>query len=97
LRPLIDFPDVDKIYESKELWQFFLMRILSPAQAEVEEILKGEHIREDDAVSLLKRFGERTITNPFRLRAVRDRTENQELQKIHAVAKCPLEDCCHTC
>src|SRR5258707_124673 len=52
LRPLIDFPDVDKIYESKELWQFFVMRIPSPEQAEVEEILKREHIREDDAVSL---------------------------------------------
>ncbi len=69
LRPLVDFPDVDKIYESKELWQFFVMRIPSPEQAEVEEILKREHIREDDAVSLLKRFGERTIANPFRLRA----------------------------
>ncbi|HEU4710222.1 MAG TPA: HipA N-terminal domain-containing protein [Pyrinomonadaceae bacterium] len=69
LRPLVDFPDLNKIYESKELWQFFVMRIPSPQQAEVEEILKREHIREDDAVSLLKRFGERTIANPFRLRA----------------------------
>lgn len=69
LRPLVEFPEVDKIYESKELWQFFVMRIPSPEQAEVEEILKREHIEEDDAVSLLKRFGERTINNPFRLRA----------------------------
>ena len=69
LRPLVDFPDVDKVYESKGLWQFFVMRIPSPEQAEVEEILKREHIREDDAVSLLKRFGERTIANPFKLRA----------------------------
>ena len=69
LRPLVDFPDLDEVYESKELWQFFVMRIPSPEQAEVEEILKREHIREDDAVSLLKRFGERTIANPFRLRA----------------------------
>ena len=69
LRPLVDFPDVEEVYESKELWQFFVMRIPSPEQAEVEEILKREHIREDDAVSLLKRFGERTIANPFRLHA----------------------------
>jgi HipA-like protein len=68
LRPLVDFPDIFKVYESKELWQFVVMRIPSPEQAEVEEILKREHIREDDAVSLLKRFGERTIANPFRLR-----------------------------
>jgi len=69
LRPLVEFPDVDKDYESKELWQFFVMRIPSPEQPEVEEILKREHIKEDDAVSLLRRFGEHTITNPFRLRA----------------------------
>lgn len=65
----MDFPDVDKVYESKELWQFFVMRIPSPEQPEVEEIIKREHIQEDDAVSLLKRFGEYTIANPFRLRA----------------------------
>jgi HipA-like protein len=69
LRPLVEFPDVEQVYESKELWQFFVMRIPSPEQAEVEEILKREHIKEDDAVSLLKRFGERTIANPFRLKA----------------------------
>ena len=69
LRPLFDFPDVDKVCESKELWQFFLMRIPSPEQADVEEILKREHISEDDVVSLLRRFGERTIANPFKLRA----------------------------
>jgi HipA-like protein len=69
LRPLVEFPDVGQSYESKELWQFFVMRIPSPEQPEVEEILRREHIKEDDAVSLLKRFGEHTITNPFRLRA----------------------------
>jgi len=69
LRPLVEFPDVNEQYESKELWQFFVMRIPSPEQAEVEEILKREHIEEGDAVSLLKRFGERTINNPFRLKA----------------------------
>ena len=69
LRPLVDFPDLDEVYESKELWQFFVMRIPSPEQPEVEEILRREHIEEDDAVSLLKRFGERTIANPFKLRA----------------------------
>ncbi|HUE81390.1 MAG TPA: HipA N-terminal domain-containing protein [Pyrinomonadaceae bacterium] len=69
LRPLVEFPDIEKVYESKELWQFFVMRIPSPEQPEVEEIIKREHIREDDAATLLKRFGEYTITNPFRLRA----------------------------
>lgn len=68
LRHPIDFPAVDKVYESKERWHYSVMRIPRPEHAEVEEILKREHSREDDALSLLKRFGERTIANPFRLR-----------------------------
>lgn len=69
LRPIIEFPDVAKTYESNELWQFFASRIPSIAQAEVETILRQEHIDQDDAVSLLKRFGTRTIANPFELEA----------------------------
>ena len=69
LRPIVEFPDVDKIYESKALWQFFASRIPSPEQPEVGEILRREHISEDDSVSLLKRFGTRTISNPFQLEA----------------------------
>jgi HipA-like protein len=68
-RPLVEFPDVDKVYESKELWQFFASRIPSPEQPEVDEILKREQISEDDSVALLKRFGTRTVSNPFQLEA----------------------------
>jgi hypothetical protein len=57
----------DRTYESRKLWQFFASRIPSPARAEVVEILEREQIEEDDAVSLLKRFGRRTVTNPFEL------------------------------
>lgn len=70
IRVLIEFPDVNKIYEEDYLWQFFAARIPSPEQAEVEAILKRENIEEDDAVGLLKRFGKKTITNPFELEAV---------------------------
>lgn len=66
-RPIVEFPDVNKTYRSPTLWQFFASRIPSLEQAEVEEILKREHIQEDDAVRLLQRFGKRTITNPFQL------------------------------
>jgi|SRR5215813_5691768 len=69
LRPIVEFPDVSRTYESKELWQFFASRIPSPEHAEVEEILRREHIEEGDAVSLLKRFGRRTVANPFYLEA----------------------------
>lgn len=69
LRPLIEFPDPSKVYQSTDLWQFFAMRIPSTERPEIEEILREEHIPEDDAVRLLKRFGKRTIANPFELLA----------------------------
>jgi HipA-like protein len=68
LRPLVEFPDLDKVYENQELWQFFASRIPSMEQPDVEVVLENENIAEDDVVALLKRFGKRTITNPFELR-----------------------------
>lgn len=67
LRPIVEFPDVNKIYVNEDLWQFFASRIPSTEQPEVEKILKREHVNEDDAVGLLKLFGKRTIANPFEL------------------------------
>lgn len=66
-RPIVEFPDVSKIYVNEDLWQFFASRIPSTEQPEVEEILKREHVNEDDPVGLLKLFGKRTIANPFEL------------------------------
>ncbi len=57
LRPIVQVPDVNSVYENEELWQFFASRIPSTEQAEVEAILKREHVEEDDAVALLKLFG----------------------------------------
>lgn len=68
LRPLVEFPDLDKTYEKSELWQFFASRIPSMEQPDVEEVLEKENIAEDDVIALLKRFGKRTITNPFELK-----------------------------
>lgn len=67
LRPIVEFPDVNRIYVNEDLWQFFASRIPSTEQPEVEKILKREHVDEDDAVGLLKLFGKRTIANPFEL------------------------------
>jgi HipA-like protein len=66
-RPIVEFPDVNKVYVNEDSWQFFASRIPSTEQPEVEEILKREHVNEDDAVGLLKLFGKRTIANPFEL------------------------------
>ena len=68
LRPIVEFPDLDRIYENDELWQFFASRIPSTLQPDVEEVLESENIDETDVVALLKRFGKRTITNPFELK-----------------------------
>ena len=67
IKPLMGFPDVDKIYEAKELWPSFAVRIPSLEQPSVKEIITDENIDEQSAVQLLRRFGEETISNPFRL------------------------------
>lgn len=68
LRPLVEFPDLDEVYQNEELWQFFASRIPSTEQPDVEDVLESENIDETDVVALLKRFGKRTITNPFELK-----------------------------
>jgi HipA-like protein len=67
LRPIVEFPDLNKVYRSDALWPFFQMRIPSRTQESVEDIIKREHIQENDEVRLLKRFGRRTIANPYEL------------------------------
>lgn len=60
--PLVNFPTVDKEYTSNELWPFFVSRIPSRAQLQAP---KGTE--RQDLVSLLKSYGRKTITNPYRL------------------------------
>jgi HipA-like protein len=67
LMPMIDFPDVNKIYESEELWPFFTSRIPSPSQPEIQAAIRQNNIDADNEVSLLEFFGRRTITNPYLL------------------------------
>ncbi len=67
LKPLFEFPDTNKIYENKILWPFFESRIPSPQQPEVKKAILKEGLDEKNVVELLKRFGERTISNPYEL------------------------------
>lgn len=71
LRPIVEFPELDTVYESEELWQFFASRIPSMEQPDVEKAMLKEEIGDDDVIALLSRFGKRTITNPFELRFVK--------------------------
>jgi HipA-like protein len=64
---IIGFPDLDREYRSEELWPFFRIRIPGLKQPAVQEILKKENIDKDNEVELLKRFGRKTIANPYEL------------------------------
>jgi HipA-like protein len=70
LQPLIGFPQVEKVYESPELYPFFVQRIPGLKQPKVQQIIEKENIDASNEVALLKRFGEVSIANPFRLEAI---------------------------
>ncbi|MDR3220189.1 MAG: hypothetical protein LBU22_14655 [Dysgonamonadaceae bacterium] len=61
----MNFPQKEKVYQSTTLWPFFASRVPSNAQL----MLPGK-MQEDDLTTLLKKYGQRTITHPFELQAV---------------------------
>ena len=63
IKPLLDFPNVNKSYTSEELYPFFTQRIPGIGQ----NVRKAENLNE---VDLLKKFGKQTISNPFVLQSV---------------------------
>ena len=63
--PLANFPSKEKEYSAKELWPFFASRIPSNAQLQLDKDTPQE-----DIVTLLRRFGRRTVANPYELLAV---------------------------
>ena len=63
IKPLLDFPNVNKVYTSEELYPFFTQRIPGVGQ----NARKSENLSE---VDLLKKFGKQTISNPFVLQAI---------------------------
>lgn len=67
---LADFPNVDKEYRSKELWPMFVYRIPGLNQPRIQKIIKDENIDKNSEVDLLRRFGRKSINNPFELKAL---------------------------
>lgn len=61
------FSNLDKVYKNDTLWPFFQTRIPGLKQPAVKEILKKENINEFNELELLKRFGHKTISNPYKL------------------------------
>lgn len=64
---IVGFPDLDKVYKSDSLWPFFQIRIPGLKQPAIQEILFKEKIDKENEVALLKRFGRKTIANPYEL------------------------------
>ena len=64
---IVGFPDLNKTYKSNSLWPFFQIRIPGLKQPAIQEILKNEKIDQANEVALLKRFGEKTISNTYQL------------------------------
>jgi hypothetical protein len=67
--PIVGFPDLDKVYRSDKLWPFFLVRIPELGQPEVQETIRREELDATNEAELLRRFGHRTLANPFTLSA----------------------------
>jgi HipA-like protein len=65
LKTISDFPDLDKNYQEEELWPFFASRIPSKNQPMVLEAISKKLISSFDEVTMLEKFGKKTITNPF--------------------------------
>lgn len=64
---IVGFPDLNKTYKSDTLWPFFQIRIPGLKQPAIQEILVKEKIDKENEVELLKRFGYKTISNPYEL------------------------------
>ena len=64
---IVGFPDVNETYKSDSLWPFFRIRIPGLKQPKIQNIIEHENIDIKNEVLLLKRFGKKTIANPYLL------------------------------
>jgi len=66
--PLLNFPDVNKIYEFEDLVPFFATRIPNLNQPYHQKKIDKYKGDKNNLISLLKIFGEKSINNPFELK-----------------------------
>lgn len=62
--PLVNFPNLEQVYKSEQLWPFFASRL--PGMSELKENEK----KDMDVLSLLRKYGQHVITNPYKLVAL---------------------------
>ncbi len=66
LNKIPGFSDLNKIYTSESLWPFFQIRIPGLGQPAIKDIIKEEKLDFNNEAALLKRFGHKTISLPYR-------------------------------
>lgn len=67
---LVGFSDLNKVYQSEVLWPFFKIRIPGLKQPMIQEIIELDKLDVSDEAILLKRFGRRSISNPYILESI---------------------------
>jgi hypothetical protein len=67
---LTGFSDLHKIYKSEELWPFFKIRIPGLKQPMIKDIIKSEKLDGSNEAVLLRRFGWKSMSNPYLLEPV---------------------------
>ncbi|WP_396196122.1 HipA N-terminal domain-containing protein [Flavobacterium sp.] len=65
-RHLLEFPNKDKEYKTKELWPFFSNRIPSIKQPKMQVYLE-KNSNKVNTVDLLEKFGTYSVNNPYKL------------------------------
>ena len=68
ISPIIDFPEVNKVYESEDLWPYFASRIPSSNSPHIKRKIQMNDLDESSIVEMLKVFGRNSISSPFSLR-----------------------------
>lgn len=68
LLPLPGFPELNRRYESVDLFPFFQERIPDIRRPEVREWIRNQGIRETDKLALLDAVGRKGITDRFEMR-----------------------------
>lgn len=63
-KPLVNFPNLDQEYKSDQLWPFFASRLPGVS------VLKEDDSENTDVLSLLRKYGNHVITNPYKLIAL---------------------------
>jgi len=64
LRPIEGFDDLDRVYQSSELFPFFAVRIPDVDRDDVKQTLEQYQLRNPDPVDLLRLFGRRVVSSP---------------------------------